>query len=141
VTGAINNTAGSTLKVVNGGPALQIGDKFTIFNKTVAGMSVVSPGYTFQNDLAVDGSVTVTAFAPAPTLTNTVSASGGQLTLTLTWDAAWIGGVHVQAQTNALTVGLRTSNWVSIPNTDLTNIFTTPIARTNGSVFYRLSNP
>jgi autotransporter-associated beta strand protein len=141
VSGAIHNTAASTLKVVNGGPALQVGDRFVIFNQIVTGMSVVSPGYTFHNDLATDGSVTVQAFAPAPTLTNSVSGAGGVLTLTLSWDAAWIGGVHLQAQTNALTVGLRTANWVSIPNTDLTNIFTVPIARTNGSVFYRLSNP
>jgi autotransporter-associated beta strand protein len=137
-TGGINYTGGGTLKVVNGGPALQVGDKFFIFSTALASpMAIVSPGYTFQNDLTTDGSITVTAVAAAPSITTTFT---GVNQVTLTWQTNWIGGVHLQAQTNTLAQGLR-NNWVTIPNTDLTNFFTATIAKTNGAVFYRLINP
>ena len=51
-----------------------------------------------------------------------------------------VGGVHVQSQTNALTKGLST-NWVTIPGTDLSNSYTTPLVKSNQAVFYRLINP
>jgi autotransporter-associated beta strand protein len=138
VTGAIVHAGGGTLKVINGGPTLQIGDKFFIFNQAVpSAMAVTSPGYTFQNDLAIDGSITVSAVAAAPSITTTFT---GPNQVALTWQTNWIGGVHLQAQTNTLSQGLR-NNWVTIPNTDLTNFFTATIAKTNPAVFYRLINP
>ena len=136
VTGAINRTGGA-LKLVNYGPALVGGEKFYVFNKAVtggAGMTINSPGITVANNLAVDGSVTVTSVSPPPTITPTYS--GG--TLTLTWPATWIGGVHVQVQTHPPGGGLGT-NWVTIPGTDASNSYSTLVNATNGSVFYRLA--
>jgi autotransporter-associated beta strand protein len=138
VAGTILSTGGG-LKLVNAGPALVIGDKFTIFNQAVSsggGMTIVSPGFTVQNNLAVDGSVTVTGIQSPPTISFTVS--GGQLTLT--WPASWTGGVLLQVQTNSVSKGLGT-NWVTIPGTDASNSYTATISRTNGCVFYRLSAP
>lgn len=140
LTAGTVTATGGTLKLINGGPALVAGDKFTLFSQPVTGgalLTIVSPGFTVANNLAVDGSVTVTAVLPPPTITATVS--GGN-TLNLTWPAAWTGGVHVQGQTNAITVGL-SNNWVTIPGTDLGNTYSTAINPTNRAVFFRLINP
>jgi autotransporter-associated beta strand protein len=138
VTGTITNTAG-TLKLLNSGPQLvMIGDKFNIFNQGVtngAAVTIVSPGFTVSNNLAVDGSVTVTAVQPVPTITS--SASGGQLNLS--WPASWTGGVHLQSQTNRVTVGL-SNNWFTIPGTDAGNSYSTTMIKSN-CVFYRLVVP
>jgi fibronectin-binding autotransporter adhesin len=138
--GSITHTNGGILRLINGGPALQVGDKFSIFNQLVPGgasMTIVSPGFSVQNDLAVDGSVTVTGVLPAPTITATVT---GGTTLNLSWPSAWAGGVLVQVQTNTIAVGLA-NNWFTIPGTDAGNTYSAPIVRTNGAVFYRLINP
>jgi len=127
------------LKLVNGGPLPTVGQKFTIFTTPLLGgstMSIVSPGFTVQNNLETDGSVTVTAVQPAPTITTTVS--GGNLNLS--WPSSWTGGVHVQVQTNSLSTGLST-NWFTIPGTDASNVYSAPINSTNGAVFYRLIAP
>jgi autotransporter-associated beta strand protein len=138
VLGALNHTGG-TLKLVNAGPTLQIGDKFRIFNQPIPGgatMPIISPGCTVSNSLASDGSVVVTTAQPLPSITPAVSGSQ----LTLSWPAAWTGGVVLQSQTNKLTTGLNT-NWVTIPGTDATNVYVTTIAKTNGTVFFRLTLP
>jgi fibronectin-binding autotransporter adhesin len=140
VAGVINYTSGGTLKLINGGPLLQVGDKFTIFNQPVTNLTLVTPGVTVTDNLAVDGSVTVATAAPAPTLTATVSGAGST-TLNLSWPAIWTGGVHLQAQTNALNKGV-SGNWVTIAGTDASNTFTTSLNKgTNVSVFYRLIAP
>jgi autotransporter-associated beta strand protein len=140
VTGLLNATGGS-LKLYNAGPLLHVGDKFFIFNQPVVGgatMTIVSPSFTVQNDLAVDGSVTVTSAQPsAPAITMTQSGTN----LILSWPSAWIGAVHLQGQTNTLAIGLN-NNWVTIPGTDLGNSYTNPIAKsTNRAVFFRLISP
>jgi len=138
-SGTVTATGG-TLKLLNAGAAVQVGDKFTVFSQPVTGgalMTIVSPGFTVANNLATDGSVTVTAVQPAPTITAAVTG-GNQLNLS--WPAAWTGGVHLQSQTNTLAVGL-SNNWVTIPGTDLSNVYSTPINPTNRAVFYRLINP
>jgi len=138
VSGAINRLGG-TLKLINAGPVLQVGDRFTIFNKPTPGgasMPIVSPGCTVSNSLAIDGSVIVTSAQPLPSITSSVS--GNQLTLS--WPAAWTGGVVLQSQTNALSKGL-SANWITLPGTDTTNTYVSTIARTNGTVFFRLALP
>jgi autotransporter-associated beta strand protein len=140
-SGAINRTGG-TLKLYISGPALQVGDKFTIFNQPVVGgaaMPIVSPGCTVSNSLASDGSVVVTSAQPLPSLTTTISGN----TLTLSWPAAWTGGVVLQNQTNRLNQGaqFRPSAWTTIPGTDLVNSFATTINKTNGIVLYRFALP
>jgi autotransporter-associated beta strand protein len=136
VTGVINSGTPVTLKLLNAGPLPVAGSKFTIFSTPVTNVTVFSPGMTVQNDLAVDGSVTLLTVAPAPQLS--VSLSGN--TLNLTWPATWTGGVHLQGQTNALTKGL-SGNWVTIPGSDLSNVFTTQRSTNAVSVFFRLIMP
>jgi autotransporter-associated beta strand protein len=141
--GAITRTGGTLkLYLAGAGPALAPGDKFTIFSQPVTGgaaMPIVSPGFTVNNNLAVDGSVSIaTVVTPyPPSLTSSVS--GNQLTLS--WPSAWTGGVHLQGQTNNVKTNGLSTNWVNIAGSDLVNSFTTPIGKTNGSVFYRLVVP
>jgi hypothetical protein len=136
----ITHTNGGILRLINGGPALVVGDKFNLFNQAVPGgasMTIVSPGFSVQNDLAVDGSVTVTGVLPSPTIT---AAVVNGTNLSLSWPAAWTGGVLVQGQTNSISVGL-SNNWVTIPGTDAANTYSTVIRTTNAAVFFRLINP
>jgi autotransporter-associated beta strand protein len=137
VAGAINRTGGS-LQLVNSGPALAVGDKFIIFNKAVAGgagMPIVATGFTVNNNLGLDGSVTVATVASVtpPQITNSVS--GGNFNLT--WPSGT--GLSLQVQTNSLSVGLST-NWVTIPGTATVNTYSAPVnTASNTCVFYRLA--
>ena len=70
-----------------------------------------------------------------PKLTNSVSGS----TLTLSWPADHLG-YSLQAQTNALNVGLKT-NWVAVPGTASVTTTNLPINKANPTVFYRLVYP
>jgi hypothetical protein len=115
-----------------------VGDKFYIFNKAVAGgasMPIITTGFTVNNNLGFDGSVTV-ATVPVvtpPTLTNSVS--GGNFNLS--WPSGT--GLSLQVQTNSLSKGLST-NWVTIPGTATANTFSAPVnTASNTAVFYRLS--
>jgi autotransporter-associated beta strand protein len=139
-SGTVTANPGTSLKLVISGSMPVVGDKHTIFSQPVtggAGMTMVTPGFTVANNLAVDGSVTVMATNPGPAITVTKTGN----TLNLSWPAEWAGGVHLQAQTNVLTRGLST-NWVTIPGTDLSNGYSTPINTGNNvSVFYRLVAP
>ena len=136
VSGALS-ASGGTLKLLNYGPALVNGDKFTIFSQPVSGggsMAIVSPGFTVTSTLASDGSVTVASVLPAPTLV--AAPSGGNVNLS--WPAGWIG-IHLQVQTNSTAVGLK-GNWVTIPGSDLSNNYiATPNPAAGMSVFYRLA--
>jgi autotransporter-associated beta strand protein len=136
VTGTINSTGG-TLKLLNFGPDLVVGDTFAIFSQPVGGnaMTIVSPGFTVNNNLAVDGSVAVNSIAPAGSGQITAAVSAGQLNLS--WPATWTG-LHLQVQTNSLTVGL-SNNWVTIPGTDAGNSYSATLNSSNGSVFFRLA--
>jgi hypothetical protein len=70
-----------------------------------------------------------------PNPTNIVfSVTGNQMTLS--WPADHQGWT-LQAQTNALSVGLNT-NWVDLAGSTSTNQMIVPINPANGSVFYRL---
>jgi autotransporter-associated beta strand protein len=96
-TGATNivATGGSSLIVSNLGPALAAGDRFQIFNQGVTnglGMTLVLPalsgGLVWTNNLAVDGSISVTIPAVvAPTNSPTISGislSGGNVVISAT---------------------------------------------------------
>jgi fibronectin-binding autotransporter adhesin len=138
VTGFITRTGG-TLLLTNSGPTLTVGDKFTIFNKAVAGgasMPIVATGFTVNNNLAVDGSVTVTSVVVVTPPTLSATFSGGNVNLS--WPAASTG-LNLQVQTNTLSTGLK-SNWVIIPGTSAGNSYSAPVnTASNTAVFYRLS--
>lgn len=136
VTGALTRTGGSTLTVSNLGPALLVGDKFTLFNQPVPtgnALTIVGPaGVTFENHLAVDGSITVLTAPPAnPTLGFSYSGSTFQFT--------WSGNFKLQAQTNSVNVGL-SNNWVDYPGGSISPV-SVPVDITKGTVFFRLVAP
>ena len=131
VSGAISSTGG-TLALTNVGPNLVAGDTFAIFNQPVTGtaLTLQSTGFTVQDN--GDGSYTVTSVVVSnPTITATVS--GG--VLNLAWPSGT--GLHLQAQTNSVNVGLST-NWVNVGGVS-GNSYSTTANPANGAVFYRLS--
>jgi hypothetical protein len=133
-TGAITVTGGS-LQVTNVGPALTVGDKFTLFSEPVANgaaLTVTGGGATWNNNLAVDGSISVaTVVVGQPTLNFTVGGGGNSLQFT------WTGSFKLQVQTNSLSTGL-SSNWVDYPGGGSSGV-TAPINGANRAVFFRLA--
>lgn len=83
VSGALNNYGSGTLTINNVGPALAAGEKFTLFNQPLNGgnnLTIVSPsGAVFNNNLAVDGSVTVVSAPVGQPQITSLSLSGTQL--------------------------------------------------------------
>jgi autotransporter-associated beta strand protein len=143
---ANNLTAtGGTLKLVNYGPAFAPGNRFVIFRQVDGvtpmpvssglSMTVTAPGVTsFINNLATDGSVTVSTVTATPMAFTAAAQAGGNVNLS--WPAVWTG-VHLQSQTNTLANGLNT-NWVTIPGSDAANSYSAPMIKSN-AVFYRLA--
>lgn len=140
VTGTLASSGTGTITVTNLGTTLQVGDTFTLFNKPVTGGStlvVTGGGVAWANMLAANGTIQVIPGVDTnPTNITTVVNNGN---LELSWPANHTGW-HLQVQTNTLAIGLGT-NWVVIPNTDLSNSYTNPISPGNGSVFYRMIYP
>jgi hypothetical protein len=65
--------------------------------------------------------------------------AGGRTNLVLSWPADHTGW-RLEGQTNSPTAGIST-NWAIFTGSALTNLISVPIARTNGSVFFRLIYP
>ena len=81
VSGVLTNGGTGTLAVNNLGPALVIGDTFTVFRQAVsngAALAVSGGGVNWQNKLAVDGSITVASIITSqpPQITSS-TVSGG----------------------------------------------------------------
>jgi len=143
---AANIAYGGTLVITNIG-SLTGSNVFQLFSGALSGSftTVTTPsisGVTFDTTkLNVNGTVTVVASAVNTTPTNiTVSVAGGSMTLS--WPADHIGW-RLQAQTNALSVGLRmpTNLWFDVTDSAATNQVIMPIAATNGAVFFRMVYP
>jgi hypothetical protein len=140
---APNITYGGTLTVTNIGGALRPGDTFQLFSGALGGtfaatnLPALSPCLTWDTSgLNSLGTISVAGSLCAPMLTNLVLNG---TTLQLSWGSEYVGtGWLLQAQTNAISVGLRT-NWVNVTASGATNQVTFPISRTNGAVFYRLN--
>lgn len=138
---------GGTLSVTNVGPALTVGTVFHIFPSAVTtftGFNLATTdanglAYTWNNNIAVDGSIQVasvtTAINPLPGAIQ-FGLSGNTLNLSWPTNAGWI----LQSQTNSLSTGLST-NWVNVVgSTSVTNVSVT-IDPSEGSVFYRMVHP
>jgi autotransporter-associated beta strand protein len=134
VSGVLTNTGTGTLTVSNLGPALAVGDTFTLFSQPVlngAAMTVIGGGATWTNNLAVDGSISVVSIpVVTPPILN-YTRIGNSLQFT------WTGSFKLQAQTNSLSVGIR-SNWGDYPGGG-TSPITVPIDATQATVFFRLA--
>jgi len=146
VTGTL--TGGGNLVVTNIGPNIINGSKFTLFSKLVTGFASVTlpntPAYNWQNDLGVNGSITLISGGSVNTNAFKVTTSFDGVNLTLSWPLDHTG-YHVQAQTNSLEIGL-SNNWVTIdaeftPAANTTNKVVIPVVLGNPSVFYRLIYP
>jgi fibronectin-binding autotransporter adhesin len=136
VSGVLTNTGTGTLGVTNLGPALAVGDKFTLFNRPLtngAAMTVTGAGANWQNNLAMDGSITVTSVS-RPMLNFAQTGNS----LQFYWDTSF-GAYKLQAQTDSLTVGLNT-NWTDYPG-GVTRPVTVTIDSTKETLFFRLVSP
>lgn len=134
--------AGATLNVNNlGGTDFAAGDTFALFSTPITGafttinLPALPNGLSWNNQLAVNGTISVVGDGVNPTPANiTVSAVGGNLTLTWPLDRT---GWTLQVQTNTAAVGL-SNNWVDVPGSTMTNVVTFPVDGANDGVFFRL---
>jgi autotransporter-associated beta strand protein len=136
VSGGLTNTGAGTVTISNLGPALLVGDKFTLFSQPLqngAALTVTGAGAAWANNLALDGSISVTAVT-RPTLNFTRVDND----LQFSW-APNFGSYQLQSQTNRLDVGLG-SNWSDYPGVD-TSPVTVPMDTTPGAVYFRLISP
>ncbi|HWC61766.1 MAG TPA: autotransporter-associated beta strand repeat-containing protein, partial [Verrucomicrobiae bacterium] len=140
VTGAITANAGAgTITVTNiGGTAVSVGDKFKIFNKAVAGtgtFTIVGAGMNWNNNLAVDGSISAASVntGPATNPTNlTFSVSGGNLSIT--WPADHQGW-YLQMNTNSLS----SNTWTDVAGSNNGTNSVVPIDPNVPRAFFRMS--
>lgn len=132
-------TGGGTLTNVNVGPALQVGDSFQFFAAGVSGITANlqtvdfanAVTYTWNNNIAGNGTVSVASVTPiAPPTLNAVK-TGNTLAF------SWTGPFKLQSQTNTLSVGI-SNNWFNYPGGSVSPVNVT-INPTNKTVFYRLS--
>ena len=145
-------SAGGSLIVTNVGPDLTNGNYFKLFSTAVSGSfttislpvsnAVNTLKYTWQTNLAVDGSITLlSATAPVTVATNatniTFTYGGGNVTLG--WPADHIGWT-LQTQTNTRAIGLKT-NWFDVAGSAASNTNVINIVPANPTVFFRLRNP
>jgi autotransporter-associated beta strand protein len=134
-------TGGGTLTVANLGPALQVGDTFQMFATGVSGIAAPAPTqdwvngrtYTWNNNLAASGSISVASVATLAPPALGMSQAGNTLTF------SWPGPFKLQAQTNSVSVGI-SSNWADYPggSTSPVNVTINPA---NPTVFFRLILP
>lgn len=150
VSGVLTNAGTGTLTVSNLGPALIVGDKFTLFSQALQNGGALTitgggTGVTFTNNLAVDGSISVLT-APPGTATNptniTFSVTGGGTGLDLSWPADHLGWI-LQTQTNNLNVGLQaaTNLWFDVAGSSTITNTSITLDKTKPTVFYRLRTP
>ena len=131
-------TGGGSVTLTNLGPALQVGDTFQLFATGVSGIAAPAPTqdwvngrtYTWNNNLAASGSVSVASVTTLAPPSLGMSQAGNTLTF------SWSGPFKLQAQTNSLSVGL-SHNWADYPGggTSPVNVTVDPA---NPTVFYQL---
>ncbi len=125
VTGGLANTGTGTITITNVGPALKVGDAFTLFSALVAGgnaLTVSGAGVTWNNHLSADGGVTVSGIiSSAPPVFLGTVVSGNNLVSSVSNGAAG-STYYVLATTN---LALPLANWTRVA----TNVYP-------GGVFY-----
>lgn len=142
VTGTLANAGTGTVTVTNAGPALKVGDAFTLFSGPVTGgaaLTVSGAGVTWNNHLATDGGITVATIIPTlpPVFFGTV-LSGTNIVSGVSNGAAG-STYYVLASTN---LNLPRASWTPIAtNVYPSGIFylTNPITPGVSSRFYLLS--
>ena len=89
VSGTLSKTGTGTMNVSNLGPALQVGDAFTLFSQPVVNgnaLTVVGGGVVWTNMLAINGSIQVVSLALPPTFSpgGVSHLANGNISLTAT---------------------------------------------------------
>jgi hypothetical protein len=129
-----------TLTVTNIGGSLTNGDTFFLFSSAVSGVFTninLPTGYTWTNQLAVNGSIQVLSSGSgtvSPTNLTFVVANGS---ITISWPAnsGWI------LQTNDLKVTV-SSDWHDVPTSQTTNQLSFPLNSPGiGNEYFRLRHP
>lgn len=146
ITAAQVNYTGGTLVVTNPGPNLTVGDKFVVFSKPVPNahaMPVVSTYTAFQNNLEVDGSITVTFVGqpPQPKLNRPFVLNGSNIVFSATNNFGAGGTFTLYGTTNSIALPL--TNWPFISNGQFDasgQLFITNTVK-NGPFFYYLRQP
>ncbi|HTY88372.1 MAG TPA: autotransporter-associated beta strand repeat-containing protein [Candidatus Acidoferrum sp.] len=142
VSGTIASSGAGTLTVSNLGPTVVTGDKFTLFNKAVPGggtMAIIGGKFIWNNNLAVDGSISVAG--PIKPIITTNYLRGTNLVFGGTGGAATIT-YNVLSSTN---VAAPLSSWKPIfTNTFNTSggfLVTNPIVPSVPQRYYLLNVP
>ena len=127
---------------ISGGPYSGVATNIPDLNFTATGLANGTRYYFVVSALNPVGegtnSIQATAqpVSAAPTQMS-FALAGNQLQLAWPLDHT---GWRLQTQTNALNAGLGT-NWVTVPNTTLTNLLSQPVDSGKSSVFFRLIYP
>lgn len=144
VSGTLANTGTGSIIVANSGPALAAGDTFQLFNQPVTGAGSMpvtggGAGVTWNNNLAVDGTISVLSITPPTPVINQVEISNGNFIFSGTNGS---GTYYVLSSTN---LALPLSQWSSVStNTFLGNgqfFITNPITPGSPQQFYMLKTP
>jgi autotransporter-associated beta strand protein len=121
VTGTLNNTgAGTTLKVVNLGPPLNVGDSFTLFSKPLvngSALTVSGSGVVWNNKLAVDGSIQVVSVVPSFTSGGAARLPDGNIALTAN---GAVGSTYKLWATTNLALSPISSTWTLLSSGTVT---------------------
>ena len=120
VSGTLANTGTGTVTVSASGPALAVGDTFQIFNQPLSGGNTMTisgggSGVTWNNNLAVNGTISVTSVQVAKPVINSSQVINGNFIFSGTNGTSGLQ-YYVLTSTN---LALPLSQWSSI----LTNTF------------------
>jgi hypothetical protein len=139
VPGGASNTNNGVVTVENSGPALAVGNKFTLFSQAVTGgntLAVLGGGVIWSNNLVNDGSISVLSTTVPHALIKNVSASAGNFVFSGT------SGYPGSSFAVLTSTNLASPNWtvVATGNFDGTGAFSVTNAVTPGApqAFYRL---
>ena len=128
ITDTNNIVAPNTYPLVNYLSYVGNGDSFVLSSPQIQ-------GYVTNNSGASQIQLVVNGFVPPVNSTPTnIAISLSRGAVTLSWPADHTGW-SLQGQTNSGGIG---TNWVTIPNTALTNVYTSALYTNSGGVFYRL---
>ncbi len=146
VTGTLTRSGTGTLVVTNLGPSLAAGDTFQLFSQPLSGGGTMAvsgggAGVVWNNNLAVDGTISVqSVLPPSPRITN-VQISNGNIILSGS-NGPDSGTYYLLSSTNVM---LPLSQWTSIlTNTFLSNgqfSISNPITAGTPQQFYLLQVP
>jgi fibronectin-binding autotransporter adhesin len=137
VTGALTANAGNgTIVVTNAGPAINVGDTFKIFNQAITGagtFNIVGGGMNWNNNLAVDGSITAASVSTAATTPTNITFSVSGTNMTFSWPLDHLGW-YLQMNTN-----LTSNTWRTLFGTQNHTNTTVPINPGAPIEFFRMS--